>query len=287
LAEHPEILEEMEAERQRMLQEKERLELELQEAQKRQAELSEKPLSTAFFTANKGKAHADIGDTEQGANETDTLQTEVSEGTPHSIGTVASDEKIDTTETATPPESLNTSESVESEERTTASVMPELEEATHDAETEVLEERFSDTEKILSREATNTTNHETSDNPQQETAIDEFKEERKVQTLMEVLDELFLSPFPEPAKDIIRKVLTQMKQDLHQVVRLIRRHADPLVGQLIKAIRMKIKDSDNPVAVSLKAIFDNDKQAASQRSKQDSNELEQASGEQTTPVVQS
>jgi hypothetical protein len=207
LAEHPEILEEMEAERNRMLQEKERLEQELEQAKQRQAEVSEKPLSAAFIPATKEEAAAKKGEEQQ---------------------------------VATP-------------------------------------------EKIASEEATNTTDREAPDTPQQQTDVAALEEERKVQSVLEVLDELFLSPLPQPVKEVIRQVLSQMKDDVRHVVRLIRRHADPLIGQLVKTIRMRIKDSDNPVAASLKAIFD--KPAASLKVQDALQEPEQAVGEQSAPVV--
>ena len=257
MAEHPEILEEMEAERNRMLQEKERLEQELEKAKQRQADLSEKPLSAAFLPTTTKEEVATTGEGQQ-------MTTNQK---------VASEDAIEEQqETATRGKAAS--------EQATNTTGREASDTSHQQmDPALLEEEERKFQSVMN---VATDRGASDDTPQQETqqhvAPALLEEERKVQNVMEVLDELLLTPFPEPVKEIIRQVFSQMRDDIRQVVRLIRRHADPLIGQLVKTIRMRIKDSDNPLATSLKAIFD--KLAASLKLQ----ESEQVVEEQSAPV---
>ena len=165
MAEHPEILEEMEAERKKMTEEKARLENELEEAKQKQVASNELPLSAAFVTGS--------------------MENDVAASTANA------------TPTKNPEE---------------ASEPLKIDEAT------VKEDKS-------------------------EVALDEQK---SAQSLLEVLDELFLGPLPPPVKEIVRKVLTQLNDDGRRVLRLIRRHMNPLIGQLIRTIRSRI-NGEKPV----------------------------------------
>lgn len=172
MAEHPEILEEMEAERKRMTEEKERLEKELEEVKQKQSASNELPLSAAFVT-----------------------------------GSMENEDSTATADTAA---------------------------------TEILEEAIE----------TLKTNETTVNESQSEIALDEQK---GTQSLLEVLDELFLGPLPPPVQEFVRKVLIQLNDDGRRVLRLIRRHMNPLIGQLIRTIRSRIngeKSAPDGVAVA-------------------------------------
>lgn len=172
MAEHPEILEEMEAERKRMTEEKERLEKELEEVKQKQSASNELPLSAAFVT-----------------------------------GSMENEDSTATADTAA---------------------------------TEILEEAIE----------TLKTNETTVNESQSEIALDE---EKGTQSLLEVLDELFLGPLPPPVQEFVRKVLIQLNDDGRRVLRLIRRHMNPLIGQLIRTIHSRIngeKSAPDGVAVA-------------------------------------
>ena len=172
MAEHPEILEEMEAERKRMTEEKERLEKELEEVKQKQSASNELPLSAAFVT-----------------------------------GSMENEDSTATADTAA---------------------------------TEILEEAIE----------TLKTNETTVNESQSEIALDEQK---GTQSLLEVLDELFLGPLPPPVQEFVRKVLIQLNDDGRRVLRLIRRHMNPLIGQLIRTIHSRIngeKSAPDGVAVA-------------------------------------
>lgn len=172
MAEHPEILEEMEAERKRMTEEKERLEKELEEVKQKQSASNELPLSAAFVT-----------------------------------GSMENEDSTATADTAA---------------------------------TEILEEAIE----------TLKTNETTVNESQSEIALDEQK---GTQSLLEVLNELFLGPLPPPVQEFVRKVLIQLNDDGRRVLRLIRRHMNPLIGQLIRTIHSRIngeKSAPDGVAVA-------------------------------------
>jgi len=165
LAEHPEILEELEAERTRMMQEKERLEHDLENTkQKQNATARDQPLSAAFISDQKAV---------EGKKASAIVETELS---------TSSEEKRSNLRGNDIPEERNVS------------------------------------------------------TPSQE--HHELTEQRKSpQTLLEVLDELFLGPLPPPVKEIVHQVLAKIKQDLTVVLSLVNRHVMPLIGQLVKVIR--------------------------------------------------
>ena len=108
------------------------------------------------------------------------------------------------------------------------------------AATEILEEAIE----------TLKTNETTVNESQSEIALDEQK---GTQSLLEVLNELFLGPLPPPVQEFVRKVLIQLNDDGRRVLRLIRRHMNPLIGQLIRTIHSRIngeKSAPDGVAVA-------------------------------------